>query len=185
MTPMRDAQLLLVIHLGEGPSIRRVEKDRVVSETVRPARLRRDFALDRAGGLEHHISATDGRKRADESCSPGPAWLRGQTLVDRIEALGVSRVRPKKTGGADTRLPVEGIDDESRVLGDGEQRRVVEGKGRCRVVQHLEAGVFSEGRSGLVGLLDSRQIRERQYLNGRARQHCVDLAQLVAIGGRD
>src|SRR4051812_10016290 len=76
LASVADRRLAGTLHLGQSRTVRRVEEDGVVAESVLTLRLGRDRPLDRARRFERDAAAIRERNMRNE-----PRRARGQLLV--------------------------------------------------------------------------------------------------------
>src|SRR5439155_2331729 len=83
-------------HFGERPAERRIEKDRVVAESVGASRRCRDAAFHGSARLEQRRARPCERQGADESRRAGRRAGRAQRVVDQRELFRIGRVGAAK-----------------------------------------------------------------------------------------
>src|SRR5262245_44780124 len=135
---MSDCQLGVFGDLGERRAVRRVIEDRVVAESGSASRLTGNLTFDDAAGLVDDVIAIgDGQRAYEARCAVLLQWPR-ETAENLSEAFRVGRIGSKEPGRTNTRLAVQAIDHQSRILRD---RRHA---GMVGVVEGFEPGVVFE-----------------------------------------
>src|SRR5262252_4877397 len=128
---------LTISRLRQCAAVWRIKKDRVVAETARSARLRRDCTLDGAARFEQQLTALCQRECTDKPRRGGRGHLfLAEGVIKESELLRVGGVGAAEPGRFDAGRPVERIDFEAGVFRDGELTRM------GRIKQRLETGVF-------------------------------------------
>src|SRR5436189_6468821 len=84
-SPVADCCLFSTVDFRQSAAVRRVEKNRVVAEAVRPRRLRRDLSLDDAGGLVEDAAVMGERNVRDEARRARLELSRRELAVDGRE----------------------------------------------------------------------------------------------------
>jgi hypothetical protein len=162
-------------------------EDRVVAEAAAAARRGRDPAAGRATDEadRHGIAraGTGARRREREHAHVPRAAAFGREAVKLGEELrvvvevgrGRSRVPPGPHAGS----PVEGVDLETGVVGEGRQ------PGPPRTEPGLDPGVRRERLAGLLGVVGDAQVVEADELAALEPEELAQLAELVDRVGRD
>ena len=191
MAAMGDGELVGFVHFGEGLAKRRVLEDRVVAEPRAAAGLARDDALDGAASFEHDPPPLDDGQGAHEARDARRGRAGVQPRLDRRKALLVGGVRRQEARRVHTRLTVERVDDQARVLGHREQRAghlAAGDRGNgdgAIVVLGLETCVGFEGGAGLDRFGHGRAVAERQEIDAGIAQQVPNFPRLARIGGGD
>ena len=172
---MRDGSLLGFRDFGERPSVRRVEKNRVVSETTASSRRVGDFSFDGSRRFVDDVAAIDAGERSHEARRARLAATLVQPAEDFSEALAVGRIGTEKARRPHARLAAKRVDHEPGIFRHGPQPAV------RRVMARLQPCVLLEGGTRFLRFFDRRQVAKTQKLHGRRRHQRANFPQLPWI----
>ena len=159
----------------------RNQEDRVIAETVAPARLEQDSTLP--GALTDQRRGIFGMAQIDQHALEARGALGFgdiREIREQFEQIGLVRsARTGIAGRVDAGRAAQCIDLQPRVVGDGRQSAVT------RRVARLEDGVLDEGQAGLLGLGDA-VLALRADMDPGLGQQAFDLTDLAGVvAGQD
>ena len=116
---MAELVLLAGRELGQGASPSWQQKDGVVAEAVRAGRLVGDAAVDVALGDHCGPVGVSQAERADEVSAAPLGGYAAQAVEEQLHALCIVQPRPAKAGRAQAGSTVQSVDDETRIVAQG------------------------------------------------------------------
>jgi len=175
-------------HLGDSRPQPPHEENGVVSEAVGAPWPAGYDAFDGPCGLEQHFARLSQGEVADE---PRVSLVVGHVIEGSEQFFGVRGVAPGAVGvwrehlcrvarAVHAGLAVQGIDHKPRIVGKAPSA------GGAGVVEGFLAGVFREGDTGFLGLVNRFEMIEAGQVYRQIRQNLPYLPELSRVsGGQD
>ena len=173
---MRDRRFDVIGKLRGRLLKRRIPEDRIVAKPVSTGGLARDLAFDGRLGLEQDLVAARHGQRRHESRR---AIAAVDAAEDLLESCRIGRRRSHEARRQHAGFAVHGVDDETRVFGDGNKSR------SRRIGERLYPRVLPERAAGFNGLWNWRDVGKADEIARDAGQQRANFSKLVGIGCRD